>query len=91
MTIPQDILKEAERKYPYNEFIAPMLTDAFREAYAEGVWAERQKLPQAVGDAIDWTLNYAEVRKYGDPPYEEEVIELDDKLKSEYISKLNPE
>jgi hypothetical protein len=51
--------------------------------------AERQKLPQAVGDAIDWTLNYAEVRKYGDPPYEEEVIELDDKLKSEYISKLN--
>jgi hypothetical protein len=60
MTIPQDILKEAERKYPYTEKsrfnqndlgaynLSCMEIDEIRQAYAEGVWKERQKLQQAV-------------------------------------------
>jgi hypothetical protein len=54
MTIPQDILKETERKYPYistgvmHSQGANRVRELLREAYAAGAMAERQKLQQAV-------------------------------------------
>jgi hypothetical protein len=85
MTIPQDILKEAEA-YANNCLNVTTTTwEWIVDAYAAGAMAERQKLHQAVSDAFEagqvHGIDIAKSMEWCKEPTTPD--------KSEYISKLN--